>query len=218
MRLALFDLDHTILDVDSDHLWGVYVVDNGLADANTYRAQNDAFYEHYIKGTLDAACYNEFVAGVLAKHPRAVLDDHLARYMQGSILPKVRPKALRALAMHKSQGDVIVLTSATNCFVVGAIARYLGIDEVLCTRLETNDCGEFTGKVVGTPNFGAGKIVHLKAYLEGKTFDHISAYSDSKNDLPLLEFADCAVCVNPDAHLTARARQRNWRIVDWAMV
>ncbi|UNU73632.1 HAD-IB family hydrolase [Moraxella nasovis] len=222
-NLALFDLDMTLLDVDSDHSWGQYIVQEGLVDAKIYADANDKFYQDYINGTLDAVEYNEFVAAFLTTKTYDELDVYRKQYLQKVIVPAMRPKAIAAIAKHRQMGDTVVVISATNDFVVVPIAALFGVDSehTLATRLEFIN-GRYTGKVLGRPNFKDGKIYHLDAFIDDKkqagiTFDRLIAYSDSKNDLPLLSRADDAICVNPDAVLREHAIKNGWRIEDWAM-
>ena len=222
-NLALFDLDMTMLNVDSDHSWGQFIVEKGLVDAKVYADANDKFYQDYIAGTLDAVEYNEFVAAFLHTQKMADLDVYRQEYLNTWIKPNMRPKAIEQIKKHRDNGDVVVVISATNDFVVVPIANLFGVDSVhtLATRLEVVD-NHYTGKVADRPNFKDGKIYHLqnliKAYAEkGVAFDKLIAYSDSKNDLPLLSFADEAVCVTPDAILKEHAQNNDWQIVDWSM-
>lgn len=219
MKLALFDLDHTLLDVDSDYLWGEYVVRNGLVDETVFRAKNKAFYEQYIAGTLDAREYNEFVASFLSQHTLTDLHAWRADYIATDILPNIRPQGVATLKKHLAEGHDVVIISATNEFIVHAIAAEFGIetDRVIATTLEKNDRG-YTGKVLGTPNFQAGKIANLQAWLADKPAVTESwGYSDSINDLPLLEFANTAFAVTPDAKLLAHATSSGWQVLDWSL-
>ena len=221
--LALFDLDHTLLDVDSDYLWGEYIVKHGLVDEAQYRTANQRFYEQYIEGTLDATEYNEFVAQFLTTLPLDRL--HILRedYIKYEIEPHMRPKAVKAIREHLTQGHEVVIISATNDFVVSAIAERFGIDavNVLATPLEVKD-NRYTGKLNDKPNFKEGKLYHLNKWLakqadNGIVYEKTYAYSDSKNDLPLLEWADVPVCVTPDETLHAHALAHHWAVEDWAI-
>ena len=221
--LALFDLDHTLLDVDSDYLWGEYIVKHGLVDEAEYRTANQAFYEQYIEGTLDATEYNEFVAQFLTTLPLDRLHELREDYIKYEIEPHMRPKAVAVLREHLDRGHEVVIISATNDFVVSAIAERFDImaANVLATPLEIVDA-RYTGKLMDKPNFQAGKIYHLNKWLDNKraagiTFDKTYAYSDSKNDIPLLEWADVPVCVSPDDRLHAHALAHRWAVEDWAI-
>lgn len=221
--LALFDLDHTLLDVDSDYLWGEYIVTHGLVDEVQYRTANQAFYEQYIEGTLDATEYNEFVAQFLTTLPLERLHELRADYIKYEIEPYIRPKAMTVLREHIALGHEVVIISATNDFVVSAIAEYFGIAaaNVLATPLEIVD-NRYTGKLTDQPNFKEGKIYHLNKWLQkqhsaGIVFDKTYAYSDSKNDIPLLKWADVAICVSPDEALHAHALAHRWAVEDWSI-
>ena len=222
-NLALFDLDMTLLNVDSDHSWGRFIVNKGLVDPQVYADANDKFYQDYIAGTLDAVEYNEFVAAFLHTQTMADLHTYREEYLNTWIRPNMRTKGMAQIQKHKDAGDVVVVISATNDFVVVPIAGLFGVDadHTLATKLEIID-NHYTGKVADRPNFKEGKIYHLtnliKAYQDrGVQFDKLIAYSDSKNDLPLLNYADEAVCITPDAILRAEAEKNGWRIEDWSL-
>lgn len=223
-QLALFDLDNTMIDTDSDYMWGEFLVKHQLVDASLYRAKNREFYEQYIAGTLDAVVYNEFVATFLKQHPIAQLHQWREQYVQQEIAPKVRPNAVKAIQTHLQKNHDVVVISATNAFVVKAIAQQLfSVDErnILATELEVTEQG-YTGKVAGQPNFQQGKIINLQKWIanqqkQGITYYKTYAYSDSKNDLPLLEWADVAIAVCPDDTLRAHALAHHWAIEDWSM-
>lgn len=222
-ELALFDLDHTLLDVDSDYLWGEYIVKNGLVDEAQYRTANQRFYEEYIEGTLDATEYNEFVAEFLTSLPMERLCDIRENYIKTEIEPHMRPQAISAIQHHLQAGHDVVIISATNDFVVCAIAQRFGIEQanVLATPLEVKD-NRYTGKLTDKPNFKEGKIYHLNKWLEaqkeqGITYSKTYGYSDSKNDLPLLQWADVPVAVTPDEVLHAHALAHRWAVEDWSI-
>lgn len=221
-NLALFDLDMTLLNVDSDHSWGQFLVEQGLVDRAYYKDMNDKFYQDYIAGTLDAVEYNEFVASFLKTKTMNELTAYRQEYLSTWIKPAMRPKGIDAITKHRQAGDTVVVISATNDFVVVPIASLFGVDNehTLATRLEVVD-NAYTGKVSDRPNFKDGKLYHLNNFIaqkntQGITFDKLIAYSDSKNDLPLLEFADVAVCVTPDEILKQHAHQQGWQIIDWS--
>lgn len=221
--LALFDLDHTLLDVDSDYLWGEYIVTHKLVNEAQYRSANQGFYNDYIAGTLDATAYNEFVAQFLTTLPLDRLHALREDYVKYDIEPYMRPKAISALRDHAALGHEIVIISATNDFVVSAIAERFGVEpaNVLATPLEIKN-ERYTGKLSDKPNFKEGKIYHLDNWLSkqqaaGIFFDKTYAYSDSKNDIPLLQWADVPVCVSPDDALRAHALAHRWAVEDWAI-
>lgn len=221
-NLALFDLDMTMLNIDSDHSWGRFILEKGLVDADDYARANDKFYQDYISGTLDAVEYNEFVAGFLSTQTMDDLTSYRQDYIQAWIIPNIRPKALTQINYHKNKGDTVAVISATNDFVVKPIASLFGVDNAhtMATTLEIKN-NRYTGKVVGRPNFKDGKLYNLGEFIKhyqkkNINFDKIIAYSDSKNDLPLLDFADEAVCITPDNTLRQEAVKRGWCIEDWS--
>lgn len=221
--LALFDLDHTLIDVDSDHSWGQFIVQQGLVDKAEYEEANDKFYQDYIASTLDPIEYNEFVANFLKSQTLDDLYDYREKYLERWVIPNMRPKAMDAIKAHRERGDKILVVSATNDFVVVPIAKLFGVAEsdVLATRLEVTPDG-YTGKVTGRPNFKEGKLLNLQAWIaeqnsQGVTFGKTYAYSDSRNDLPLLEWADVPVCVCPDEILHAHALAHRWAVEDWSI-
>ncbi len=224
-ELALFDLDHTILDVDSDYLWGEYLVKHELIDVGAYQSQNQKFYDDYIAGTLDSTAYAEFSAGLLAQHDMDTLHQWRADYLEQDVFPHIRPQALQAIDAHRQAGHIVVLISATNDFIVNPIASKLGIpvSHVIATPYAIEN-DRYTGKLAGLSNFKDGKPVNLARWIERykhehgiDSFAHSTAYSDSINDLPLLEWADTPVCVTPDDQLKAHALAHRWAIEDWSL-
>lgn len=221
MKLAIFDLDNTLLGGDSDHAWGEFLIDEGLVDAETHRARNDAFYRQYQDGTLDIADYVAFAAEPIAGlSPERLRTLHEA-FMERFIHPMRLPKAMELLDSHRQAGDQCLIITATNRFITGPIAHWLGVDELLATELETVD-GVYTGKMQGTPCFQQGKVTRVREWLESRngqagstvlTLDDSVFYSDSFNDLPLLEQTGEAVAVDPDDRLRDIANRRGWRIL-----
>jgi len=215
MRLALFDLDNTLLAGDSDFEWAKFLIAKGVLDREVYEARNQAFYDQYKAGTLDIHAFLDFQLKPLSRHPRAQLDAWHAEFMQTRILPMIAPGALSLLARH---GDhVRIIVTATNRFVTGPIARHLGVEHLIATELEENG-GEFTGRVVGTPSFREGKVQRLEAWLaeRGLAWSDVEEtwfYSDSLNDLPLLERVTHPVAVDPDDTLRAHALERGWPVI-----
>jgi HAD superfamily hydrolase (TIGR01490 family) len=213
MNLAVFDLDHTLLAGDSDHLWGEFLVELGAVDGAWYRAENERFYGEYRAGTLDMAAYLAFALKPLADHPMARLLAWRERFMAEKIAPIVAAGAPALLERHRAQGDTLLITSATNRFVTEPIAALLGVPHLLSTDPELRD-GRYTGRVSGTPNFREGKVTRLRAWLQAQpAVRHISASSDSHNDLPLLGMAQSAVAVDPDDILRAEANRRGWPVI-----
>lgn len=217
MALAVFDLDHTLLRGDSDYLWGEYLAEQGLVDADSYRARNQRFYAAYQAGTLDIYDFCAFSFEPLVAHGRHKLEPLRERFVADRIAPLVAPGARPLIAAHRDQGHRIVITTATNRFVTEPIAELLGIDDLIATDPEEAPHG-FTGRVAGIPNFREGKPERLRAWRreQGHEKDPMTCYSDSRNDIPLLEMADTPIAVDPDEALEAVARERGWRRISLA--
>lgn len=217
MNLALFDLDNTLIACDSDYEWGQFLVDRGVLDRTEYEAQNAAFYEQYKAGTLDIHEFLGFALRPLAEHA----PEDLARWHAEFMAERVRPAmgaASRALVRrHLEAGDLCAVVTATNSFVTGPIAREFGVMHLVATEPE-QAAGRFTGRVAGTPCFREGKIACVDAWLAGQgralnDFPESSFYSDSHNDLPLLERVSRPVAVDPDERLAAEAARRRWPVI-----
>jgi HAD superfamily hydrolase (TIGR01490 family) len=213
--LAIFDLDNTLLNGDSDHAWGEFLCRKGVVDAEEYRKANDYFYEQYKSGSMNIFEFLEFALRPLAANSNETLAQWHAEFMQDVIEPMMLPKAAQLLRKHREAGERLMIITATNRFVTGPIAEQLGVDTIIATDPEMVN-GKYTGKVAGTPCFQAGKVERLNTWLaeNGATLAGSSFYSDSINDLPLLEKVDHPVAVNPDEKLTAVATQRGWPILD----
>jgi HAD superfamily hydrolase (TIGR01490 family) len=213
-RLALFDLDNTLLDGDSDYEWASFLIDAGVIDRDEYDARNTWFYERYKDGTLDIHEFLEFQLQPLARHPREQLDAWHAAFMEQRIKPRVLPKARELVQAHA--GDRRAIVTATNRFITAPIATHLGIETLLATDIEEVG-GRFTGRPRGTPTFREGKIKRVDEWLAErgtKLADYESwFYSDSLNDLPLLERVTHPVAVDPDPTLRAQALARGWEII-----
>ncbi len=218
MNLCLFDLDHTLLPLDSDHAWGKFVVSLGWADGQRQSEINDAFFLQYQRGTLDLDAYIEFATRSWRERPVAEQDAAHARFMRECIAPAIRPEALALVEQHRRQGDLMAIVTATNEFVTRPIAAALGVDTLIAVELERDDCGRVTGRIHGVPSFREGKTVRVAQWLAGRglgvqDFPRVTVYSDSPNDLPLLELATHPVATNPSAALEAIARQRGWPLL-----
>lgn len=217
MTLAIFDLDNTLIAGDSDHLWGEFLVAQQRVDATTFKAKNDQFYEDYLKGELDIYAYQRFVLGVLARHSLVELAALHQQFMDEVITPIMLPKAHELIAKHRELGHFIMIITATNDFVTAPIAEAFGVDHLIAVTAERDESGGYTGEVVGTPSYHAGKITRLNEWLadnpqyslEGSYF-----YSDSFNDLPLLRLVEHPLAVNPDDTLAAEAQAQGWPILD----
>jgi len=217
-RLALFDLDHTLLPLDSEYEWARYLVAVGAVGAGEVAAHNARWLEAYNAGTLDFAHHARFALGLLARHPRAQLAQWRSGFMREVIEPAIRPAALDILAGHRDAGDLCCIVTATCHFVTEPIARRLGVPHLLAVEAEQDANGEFTGALAGVPSFGAGKIARVHAWLDTLGMNATSLaeahfYSDSRNDIPLLEQVGYPVATNPDATLLALARARGWPVV-----
>ena len=215
MRLAIFDLDNTLLNGDSDHAWGEFLCNEGLVDRQQYRNANDHFYEQYKQGTLDINEFLTFVLQPLKTFPRHQLNRLHQKFMQTVIEPMMLPAAHDLLQKHREAGDYLLIITATNSFITAPIAARLGVDAMLATDPEEIE-GEYTGKATGVPCFREGKVTRLHQWLEetGNSLKDSYFYSDSCNDLPLLEVVDYPVAVNPDAILLETANSRGWPVLD----
>lgn len=214
MTLAIFDLDNTLLAGDSDHAWGEFLVGRGLVDGAWYKAQNDGFYADYCRGALDIVAYSEFVFSVLAREAPATLAAWHRDFMAEQVAKMILPKGRALLAKHRAQGDRLLIITATNRFITAPIAAELGVADLLATEPEMRD-GRYTGKVAGVPCYKEGKIERLKAWLaeNEESAEGCWFYSDSRNDIPLLEFAANPVAVDPDEVLRTHADLRGWPII-----
>ena len=217
MRLALFDLDNTLLAGDSDYEWGQFLVDRGVLNRDTYEAQNRAYYEQYVAGTLDIHEYLGFALRPLAAHTPGELDRWHADFMRSRILPMVGAPARALVRQHAERGDLCAIITATNSFVTAPIAQEFGIHHLIATEPESQD-GRFTGRVAGTPCFRDGKVRRLDEWLSSRgrclaDFTESSFYSDSHNDLPLLERVTRPVAVDPDEQLKTEAERRGWEVM-----
>lgn len=214
-RLALFDLDNTLLGGDSDFEWAQFLIEQGVLDRELYEARNQEFYEQYKAGTLDIRAFLDFQLKPLARHPRAQLDIWHRDFMERKIRPIVRQKGRALLQEHA--GDLRAVITATNSFVTAPIVHELGIEHLIATEPEEKD-GEFTGAVRGIPCFRDGKVVRLERWLVSRgtslgAFEQSWFYSDSLNDLPLLGRVTHPVAVDPDDTLRAHAAHRGWPII-----
>ena len=217
-RLALFDLDHTLLPLDSDHGWGEFTMQIGWCDRAEFGRRNDAFFQDYLAGRLDIHDYVRFATEAMVQRgPQAAAAAH-QRFMDEIIRPAIRPAAIELVRRHQQAGDVVVITSATNEFVTRPIAQAFGVDELIATELARGPDGWLTGEVAGQPNMREGKVARLAAWLAARGWDwsdvEATFYSDSMNDLPLLEKVQHPVATNPDERLRALAQERGWPVLD----
>lgn len=221
-RLALFDLDHTLIPLDSDHAWGEFTTAMGWTDATEFKRQNDAFYEHYKAGTLDVPAYVRFATAAIVREGAIKSIAAHADFMRAVIQKGIKPQALELVQAHQRAGDTVIVVTATNAFVTRPIAKAFGVDELIAVELAIDTApggtGWYTGEIAGTPSFREGKVSRVTQWLADHGLDwsqvHTTFYSDSINDLPLLEKATVPVATNPDARLRALAQERGWRILE----
>ena len=214
MPLALFNLDNTLLAGDSDYLWGQFLVDNGIVDASEYEEKNRQFFEDYEQGRLDIGRYLRFALAPLGRFEPRQLEQWRQRFLDEKIRPIVAPGAEELLQRHREAGDQLMIISATNAFVTRPIAELLGVPHLLATEPAVEN-GRYTGDYIGTPTFREGKVKALREWLSqhGLTLEDSHFYSDSHNDLPLLEQVEHPVAVDPDPVLRERAEAAGWPVI-----
>lgn len=215
MKLALFDLDNTLLGGDSDYLWGQFLVEHNRVDKAVYARENQRFYEEYQQGKLDIHAFLRFQLAPLAQYAYADLLQWRAQFLEQKIKPIVLPAAVALVERHRQQGDTLVMITATNAFITAPIAQWFQIPHLLATEPEFL-AGRYTGGVVGTPCFQQGKVTRLQAWLEQQqaTLSESWFYSDSHNDLPLLTQVSHPVAVDPDPTLRHHAEAQQWPILN----
>jgi HAD superfamily hydrolase (TIGR01490 family) len=216
--LCLFDLDDTLLPLDSDHAWGEFVIRLGWVDEAEFRRRNDTFFAQYKAGRLDVHAYIDFATEPLRLRGATELEAAQARFMDEVIVPALRPAALDLVRGHQRRGDLVALVTATNEFITAPIARAFGIADLIAVRLVRGPQGTITGCIDGTPSYREGKVTRIDEWLATlglawRDFVRISVYGDSVNDLPMLERATDAVATNPSPALEAIARERGWRVI-----
>ena len=214
MALAIFDLDNTLLAGDSDYLWGRFLVEKGIVDGEQYERENERFYADYKAGKLDIHEFLRFSLKPLSRHSQQELAQWREEFIEEKIMPIISDQARELVEKHRQAGDLPLIITATNAFVTAPIAERFGIDHLIATEPETLD-GHYTGEVAGEPSFREGKVKRLNAWLDEfrQTLEGSWFYSDSHNDLPLLEQVDNPVAVDPDSTLAEVAKQRNWPIL-----
>lgn len=217
-HLALFDLDHTLLPIDSDYSWGEFTQQIGWTDPVEFKRRNDEFYAHYVAGTLDVHDYVRFAVEAIRVRGEAEYRAAHERYMREWIQPALRPAALELVRGHQAAGDQVVIVTATNEFITRPIAQVFGVAELIAVELERDARGWITGEIAGVPSMREGKVVRVGQWLQRRGLDWLDVettfYSDSMNDLPLLERVDHPVATNPDPRLRTIALERGWRILD----
>lgn len=214
MALAIFDLDNTLLAGDSDYLWGIYMCDKGIVDAEAYQKANDHFYTQYKDGTLDIFEFLSFALEPLSQHSVEQLQGWREEFLEANIVPLIRANALSLVDRHRDAGDTLVVITATNSFITAPIVERFGIKNLIATEPEIID-GNYTGKVSGIPCFQHGKVERLNTWLSqtGETLTESTFYSDSHNDLPLLQLVTHPVAVDPDETLKEHAVKHHWPIL-----
>lgn len=216
MALAIFDLDETLLAGDSDHAWGEFLIEKGLVEAEAHRSANDSFYKAYKEGGLDIVAYLKFVLAPTKGMEAGKLQDLQNEFLSSKVEPMITQGGLKALARHRERGDTLMIITATNDLVTAPIAHRLGITELLASQAQMRE-GRPTGDIEGIPCFKEGKVKRLRNWLmerreslEGSTF-----YSDSHNDIPLLQAVETAVAVDPDSKLEKFAKESGWEITSF---
>ena len=217
MNLALFDLDNTILAGDSDYNWSRFLIQEGYLDGAIHAEKNEKFYADYKAGTLDIYAFVEFQFKPLARNPRSVLNQLLKKYVEEVIKPMITEKAYALVRKHREEGDLLIVITATNSFITKPIAALFGIENLIGTDPEEKE-GEFTGKVSGLPSFKEGKVTRLEAWLKNKNllladFKKSYFYSDSHNDLPLMQKVTHPIAVDADDILTEYAKSKGWPLI-----
>jgi HAD superfamily hydrolase (TIGR01490 family) len=214
LALAIFDLDNTLLGGDSDHAWGEFLVQRGIVDRTVYAEANDRFYREYQNGTLDIHAYLAFALEPLTRFTRDELKALHDDFMRTMIAPMRLAKADALLAEHRARGDFLLIITATNAFVTRPIGAALGVDALLATEPEIRN-DRYTGKIIGTACFREGKVTSLREWLAQHPYaiETASFYSDSQNDLPLLEMVGHPIAVDPDDTLRRVATERAWPII-----
>ena len=218
-KLALFDLDHTLIPIDSDYEWGVFTTTLGWNDADEFTRRNEVFYAQYKAGTLDIHEYISFATLAIRNQGASKSIAAHDRYMGTIVQKAIKKQALALVQRHQSAGDLVVIVTATNEFVVTPIAQAFGVPELIAIKLARDPVsGWYNGKIEGTPSFREGKVMRVAQWLteRGLSWDTVQAtfYSDSINDLPLLEKVAHPVATNPDERLRAIAQERGWRILE----
>lgn len=218
MNLALFDLDGTLIPKDSDHAFGEFIVTLGWADASEFRRRNDGFYADYLAGRLDIDAYVDFATSPWRARPAAELDAARQRFLDEVVRPMLHASALDLVRRHLDAGDRVAVVTATNDFVTRPIAALFGVHELIATDLERDAAGRVTGRIAGTPSFREGKVARVNAWLATRgqaltDFARSTFYSDSTNDLPLLEAVSHPVATNPGDGLARVAAERGWPVL-----
>jgi HAD superfamily hydrolase (TIGR01490 family) len=214
MKLAIFDLDNTLIGGDSDCLWGDFLSEQGYIDSDAYKKGHERFYEQYTAGTMNIYEFLEFQLKVLADNDRTQLEEWRKCFVEEKIKPIMLPKAIELINEHRDKNHELLIITATNRFITEPIANAFNIDNLIACEPEMVD-GQYTGKVSGTPSFNEGKVTRLQEWLEkrGQEVEESWFYSDSHNDIPLLKEVDHAIAVDADEKLLEEAKKQNWPII-----
>ena len=218
MNLAIFDLDNTLLNGDSDYNWALFLIKKGFIDKAIYEKKNEQFYQDYQNGNLNVFDYCGFQFEVLRKNKREIVEQLRDQYLTEVVLPMIPKKAYALVDQHRSNGDKLLIITATNSFITKPIGKIFGIDDLIGTNPEEVN-GNFTGKVEGIPSFQEGKVIRLMSWLKDKnlsmeSYEKTFFYSDSRNDIPLLEEVTNPVAANPDDFLLAKAKEKGWPVIN----
>ena len=215
MTLALFDLDHTLINGDSDSAWGIFLADIGAVDADQHRRKQHEYYAQYEQGTLNIDEFLSFQLSVLNQYPLNQLLEWREQFVEQVVVPMIESGKPELIEPHRERGDELLIVTATSDFVTRPIADRLGVKTLIATTAE-KDGDNYTGRSTNTPCYGAGKVTRLKQWLQNNSHDMAGStfYSDSHNDIPLLEYCENAVAVTPDQQLRAHAEQMGWPIID----
>ena len=217
-KIALFDLDHTLIPFDSDYEWNEFTIAHGWRDGVQFRRTNDAFFEQYRAGTLDIHAYVRFATQTMREQGAIKSVAARALFMGARVLKDIKIQAVDLVKAHQTAGDAVAIVTATNEFVTRPIADAFGVAELIAIDLAKDAQGEYTGEIAGTPSFREGKVLRVESWLAQRSlgWQDIEAtfYSDSMNDLPLLEKVTNPVATNPDERLRELAVARGWRILD----
>ena len=214
MTLALFDLDETLIAIDSDHEWGNFIIRKGLVNESAYRFRNEQFFSDYKKGTLDINAYLAFTCSILTNYSIEELNEFRREFVSSFVTPFILPKGIELIKYHRDNNDRLLVITATNQFIAEPIVSLLGIDTLIAPKPEIKE-NHYTGRILGTPSFGEGKVNRLREWMtkEGETLDGSFFYTDSHNDLPLLRAVSNPVAVDPDDVLRAEAEKEKWLII-----
>jgi HAD superfamily hydrolase (TIGR01490 family) len=218
MKLALFDLDGTLIPKDSDHAFNEFAITLGWADAQEFRRRNEGYFADYTAGRLDIAAYVDFATAPWRERSDAELEKATQRFIALIVQPMLHPRALALVQRHRDAGDLMAVVTATNDFVARPVAALFGVEQLIATDLERDAHGRATGRIAGPPAFREGKVTRVEAWLAARgqslgDFESSTFYSDSTNDLPLLECVSAPVATNPGPALERIAQERGWPVL-----